>query len=823
MSTPSVASFATSLPDVTGSSRATWSPADRLELQSIAHESDAGLRAEGLLALARRLEAAGRVEAAVELYAAVVQEADALGVEQVQPLRARAQEHLDAILGRGAVGPRAEFLLRNLAQQAGDPTMLFAMGTAGAVFRMTRLATLARLAAAPNPGWMTQLLGAGRLASLTGFALEAPAFTLAARLGNEALGRSQDWSGRALGRDFASSYLVLGGLKVAGWGSGAIHRRLAGSVGAEQVQPLRTLFQQGGMLAGILLGHSLEEHLGLRPRQDGATTFVDSLAMLLQFNVAGRLTRQAFGPRFAAWEQGLDLRAEALTQRRPGGRVIPPWNPGWDLGPRQVLAGVPLRPAAGSRGEALTPEGPSLVFMTGRGRGGGSWRQELQGATELRLQFAPDEAWARRAELTAEYVARLRSLPSGRREVLEEMQQGLELVGAWLAGRDGFRKAIGSRHYAELWGLLAGSWTHLSLNAAMTDTFRSHVDRHRGFLGSESNPRFLSAALEATPDIARVYSHTQGALVEGSPRERELGAALVSLVAVLRTGATAPVPTALRSRYVEALHDTLNNSAGGGALGLAREALAGVRLMHHWMLAPDAERAELGRNYFPRFWRLLAERARPDFKDSLLVEMQQEIVFLQQHTRPYSTPREVLLPSLHAFPHYVETVLSSVGPEPGTSFALIQTFLSQAQALRPWILEHSDPQVRAVCADSYLRLMTLLQSRATEIVEYERHFPASPTAQVTQELLEAVAVFAQRWKTRDPEALLPALRDYQALTMLLPARPDLVPDLLAESNLKPLMNLQYHPDPRVRPAIEELLVKLVARFSKATPGGGSSN
>ena len=329
----------------------------RAELRALERETDPGLFYEGLLGLARRQEAAGRVDAAAELYAAVAREAE--GTEQASPLRNRAQAGLDAILGRGAVGPRAEFLLRNLAHQAADPTMLFAMGTAGTVFRMTRLATLSRLASTSSPGFVTQLLGAGRVASLTGFALEAPAFTLAARLGNEALGRSQDWSGSALGRDVASSYLVLGGLKLAGWGSGAIHRRLAGPVGAEQVSPLRTLFQQGGMLTGIMLGHTLEEHVGLRPRHDGATTLTDSLAMLLQFNVAGRLTRRAFGPRFAAWERGLDLQAETLARPpRPSGRSL-----GLGGAPVFAMASPAGRVPAGP-GRGLEAWLPNAVLMS---------------------------------------------------------------------------------------------------------------------------------------------------------------------------------------------------------------------------------------------------------------------------------------------------------------------------------------------------------------------------------------------------------------------------------------------------------------------------
>ncbi len=269
------------------------------ELQSLAQESDAQLYAEGLLNFATRQEQAGRLELAARIYQNILS-------GEVAGRHDRAQSRLDAIVGRGAFGNRAEFLLRNLAAQASEPSALLAMGAAGTVFRLTRLATLSRLTAAANPGFLTQVIGAGRVASLLGFALEAPTFTLASRLGNEALGRNQDWSTRALGRDLASSYLVLGGLKFSGMLGRAATARLG------NMQPLSTLVQQGSQLGGILLGHRLETWSGLRPAQEGATTLVDSLAMLLQFHVAGNLSRTALGPHFSAWEAGLEQRAAAM-------------------------------------------------------------------------------------------------------------------------------------------------------------------------------------------------------------------------------------------------------------------------------------------------------------------------------------------------------------------------------------------------------------------------------------------------------------------------------------------------------------------------------
>ncbi|MCC7345226.1 MAG: hypothetical protein IT573_09825, partial [Deltaproteobacteria bacterium] len=114
------------------------------------------------------------------------------------------------------------------------------------------------------------------------------------------------------------------------------------------------LFQQGGMLGGILLGHSLEEHLGLRRPQDGATTLTDSLAMLLQFNVAGRLTRQAFD----AWEFNLDRQAASLQRLpnlpTPPGEGTLPWR------------NAPVLATASGPGEG-PPRLPDRFFSVGGG------------------------------------------------------------------------------------------------------------------------------------------------------------------------------------------------------------------------------------------------------------------------------------------------------------------------------------------------------------------------------------------------------------------------------------------------------------------------
>lgn len=351
------------------------SAGDRAELQALEGEGDESLFWEGVLGLARRMEAGHREGAAVEVYAASV------GALREGPLQRRFQAQLDAVLGRGASGPRAEFLLRRFAAEASDPAALLALGAAGAAYRLTRLAALSRLVAAPASVW-TRGFGARAAASLAGFAVEAPVFTLSGRLAGAALGRPQEWGAAALGRDLASSYLVLGGLKLAGWASRLASRNVGANLalapgggwggrtptslgpvafGGAPGSPLPVLFQQSGMLAGILLGHSLEQWAGLSPRLDGATTLVDSLALLLQFNVAGNLSRRAFGPRWAAWEGGLERQAEALARTPRGGGGL-----AWPTlaGPMPVLA-------AGPRFSLDDPR-LGIAQMAAEGPGGGS-------------------------------------------------------------------------------------------------------------------------------------------------------------------------------------------------------------------------------------------------------------------------------------------------------------------------------------------------------------------------------------------------------------------------------------------------------------------
>jgi len=292
-------------------------PAAQKELASLQQESDPQFFYEALYGFGLRQEQSARDEAAAAVYTGLAG----------GPLQTRAQQRLDALMGRGAVGPRAEFLLRRFASEASDPTTLLAMGVAGTAFRLTRLGVMSRLVGS-EASFFTRGFGARATAGIAGFLVEAPAFSLTGRVGRSALGREQEWNARALGRELASSYLVLGGMRLAGWGSEALSRSLAGPSLALRSQPLQfatqSLFSQGGMLTGILLGHRLEQWAGLRPAQNGATTLIDSLALLLQFHVAGNLSRGLTGSRIQAWEQGLEVQTELLSRESIPTRPKPP-------------------------------------------------------------------------------------------------------------------------------------------------------------------------------------------------------------------------------------------------------------------------------------------------------------------------------------------------------------------------------------------------------------------------------------------------------------------------------------------------------------------
>ncbi|MFO1463593.1 MAG: PAS domain S-box protein [bacterium] len=327
------------------------------ELDSISRETDPQLFFEALLGFGQRCERDGQIETAASVYSLL---SEGTGFPAFET---RSLARLRAIEGVGPAGARAEFLMRRLTTEATDPAMLLSMGLAGAAFRVTRLAVLGRLASSPVANAFTRGLGARLAASGAGFLVESSTFTLAGHGLLEALGRPQDWSLRRLGRDWASGALALGSLKFFGWAGGRLYQRTRGlEPWAANAAPSwgQILFQQGSMLSGILAAQRLETAVGLREGRDGATTLVDGLATLLQFNVAGRLTHTAFGEGWSRWERGLEIQSARLTRgltRFQDG----PWHPPGTGG--LVWASVTPPGTGEAHAESRDPQRPWLVLM----------------------------------------------------------------------------------------------------------------------------------------------------------------------------------------------------------------------------------------------------------------------------------------------------------------------------------------------------------------------------------------------------------------------------------------------------------------------------
>lgn len=393
-------------------------PALRREWLSLKREADPELKAEGLFSLARRLESRGAGEAAARLYQ------DLAGSES--PAGERARAALEALQGRGDFGARTETYLRHFTQQVTDPAALLAMGVAGSVFRVVRLGALTRFQSAGFSGGMARFG-----AALAGLGLEAPAFALSAKTGSELLGRPQDWSLAALGRDTAAGYLTLAGLRGGGGLARAGLRALPASL---QASPLsRALLGQGGLLGGILLAHSLEASAGLRPGQSAGAALFEGLGTLLHFQVAGRLSRAAFGRNFAAWERGMDLQSEALASQniRPRSRLDGSGGGFGSFGMAEAFAGI---------GSGAIPRGTSrplfsnVVQMSGKAEDG---RPPASSQSGTRPAYAAETPSFREAEIFLEGTA---SPEASLRAFLNELP--VPAIAARIKGEDGLLRIV---------------------------------------------------------------------------------------------------------------------------------------------------------------------------------------------------------------------------------------------------------------------------------------------------------------------------------------------------------------------------------------------
>ncbi|MDL1871080.1 hypothetical protein FBR05_02625 [Deltaproteobacteria bacterium PRO3] len=293
------------------------------ELRALGEENHEEIFWRDLLGFAGRLEAAEKLDAAAAVLATAV------GAVREGPLQTFAQNRLDAIQGKGAIGGRAEFLLGRFTRDATDSKVILPMMAGSFVYGAVRAAALGRLAATTRGAWYAQGLAARLTASSLAFAAEVPTFALSARALRQAGGTAE---GPSLKQELGSAALTLGFLKsfafagnqafrgLHGIGENGFARRLASGTRASQFA-----LSQGAMFTGLLAAHKTEEALGWRPQVDGATTITDTLAAMLSLSVGGHLGHKVLGQHFAAFQAEVRGRSELAsrwTELAPGLRPL---------------------------------------------------------------------------------------------------------------------------------------------------------------------------------------------------------------------------------------------------------------------------------------------------------------------------------------------------------------------------------------------------------------------------------------------------------------------------------------------------------------------
>jgi serine/threonine protein kinase len=300
---------------------------------------------EGLLVLGRRLLHDNRVEAAVAVFSHVREQ---LGQERFAsvPNRAglmrRAEEEANAVLGGKSGGRHWEFLGQSLFAETMQPGGIASWVFAGLIFSGAQAGILNRLLSS-HAKVFTQGFGARALASTLAFSLEVPALVAAGRLMHAEAG--------SFSENLAATALMLGPLKLCGWGTAAFRQK--GILG--------NLVHQAGMFAGILGGLHAAEFFELRSPRLGATTTTDAMATWGQMVISGSLLRGALGPKWAAFQQDLKLRSEWKFRNAPFVQTSPFAS---------VLSKIPMATGRESVASAKGTQRP-WVEMSAQDREGG--------------------------------------------------------------------------------------------------------------------------------------------------------------------------------------------------------------------------------------------------------------------------------------------------------------------------------------------------------------------------------------------------------------------------------------------------------------------
>lgn len=326
--------------------RRALTPAQFEELESLSAERDPLVLAEALLAFGTRLERAGQMSAAIELYRSSIGAVRACPPDGGNgPLRRCFENRIHALTGTGPWQDRLEDLGRRFVAQATNPTMILSFAVAGGLAAWVRRASLASLALRGG-GLLTRGYGARLAAGGAAAFVEAPAFVAAGRFFRELLSASPDAVSPSWGEELAGACLFLGSLKLGGFAGRELAARLT------QVPGLRLAGASLGSLGGVYLGHRLQEGAGLRPVQDEANRWVDGLNAWLQMLAGARLLRT--DPRGVL----LEARLEGLTMPRRAAEVgaIPASSPPISSPSNRIFVAASFEDASLSRPREILAE-----------------------------------------------------------------------------------------------------------------------------------------------------------------------------------------------------------------------------------------------------------------------------------------------------------------------------------------------------------------------------------------------------------------------------------------------------------------------------------
>jgi hypothetical protein len=691
-------------------------PADaaaRYELHCLAGERNADFFWTQLLSFGTRRQEAAQEDTAAGVYAAIVN-----GKSVPAEIARAAQERLEALQGKGPFRTRAETFFVRLARETPDLTDLLAWGLAGTMFQAVRLGSLRLLTANPAARAWTRGVGAMALSSALGLGAEGLTLPFAGRAAKGLLGRPQEWDLETLGRELRSSYAVLGGWRLAGWGATSLQKSLGWSG-----KLARTLLEPGSLFAGVYCGYGLNRFLGGGNASEGGPDLAGVMATWLHAGIARSLVKGMLGPGFAHWQERIERQAQLATRRSQNSG-----NRGTWAGTSPTRAEAALPTAGSGMVPREIPSHPNLVFAKSTGTSPprrGSVHRAVYDAAALREQIAPAAAAERRAARAQQYFETLRALPVKRgipvKEIQTEAQEAIDLVLTWASRKDGFQRAIAARHYAEAWTIFSKFARYKNIEGETEARVPAQLDKHAFLLAEETNPAMLRALLEATSPLAMILSQIQRSLSPESALGRDFVDKYRQLLDTLATRLATPATTELRKRYLDALGEVLEAARNGDPYA-ASQILSVLTSLRTWITGTQPQLQKMALPLLPLFWKLLARTASPELGNALLGNgspFPEEVAYLQR-TVNFKTRQPVLESALQAYPWYAETVLHlthSFAPE---VLIMLQALLGQARMLRGWIeMKGNSPASDPICK-SYRHLMQRIDDRTYSVMEQEK-------------------------------------------------------------------------------------------------------